>query len=203
MKRTTVYSVVAGAIVITMGIIALPWMQQRSNQREIAHYLQETQAPVPAHSVLVRRAALLPEKPTTTVLVSNADAIVRGTVSGIEPASKDAHGIAHHTVIMKPTSFLKKGGSIVSETEDIRVGVYGGLVGEEFYQAEDAPVFQVGEDVVVYLQKGSEGYFVAFEAFGKLNIANDRIKGISEDRGLIDEPYSVYSKRIVEMTSNY
>jgi hypothetical protein len=119
--------------------------------------------------------ALMIEIPTSE-LTSTAEAIVRGTVKDMK-SEWDEERKFIWTLVTISVSKSIKGDRL--EQQDIIVKIPGGIVGEIGQQTDDAPIFNKGEDVLLFLKsniyKGQKVFHVRGNFQGKHTIKDNII----------------------------
>ena len=145
-------------------------------------------APQTPKAIDIANPALM-VKLTLGELVSNAEWIIIGTVSG-QKSEWNADRTNIQTVVSinvqewvkgRPFSTGPDGKNTsdplsCSSNKSVSLTVPGGTVGETWQWVEDTPVFRDGEKALVFIDSGAEGiYSVAGSVQGKYTIVNDRV----------------------------
>jgi hypothetical protein len=101
-------------------------------------------------------------------LTAAADAVVQGEVLSVESYRDAQKNRVYRRVTVGVHSFLKGHGP-----DEILVRVAGGVLGELEYRVLGAPQFEVGEEVVLFLEARADSNGVIGMAQGKLRVTTD------------------------------
>jgi hypothetical protein len=123
------------------------------------------------HSVM----ALMIEVPTSE-LTSTSEAIVRGTVKDMKSEWDEERKFIWTLVTISVSKSIKGEGL---EQQDIIVKIPGGVVGEIGQRTSDTPIFNKGEEVLLFLKsnvyKGQKVFHIRGNFQGKHTIKNNKI----------------------------
>lgn len=119
-----------------------------------------------------------------------SDLTVTGTVTGIDKVIKDKKGIVStlfvfsiRRVVWNPRHLVQLSSIIINQT--------GGVIGNVRYEVGDDPLFQQGEQAVLFLHQYSPGYyFVVGGPSGRFTIQSGMVKPINDEGVIFSTPLS-------------
>ena len=126
---------------------------------------------------------------TLTDLCTHADRVVVGGVNKVESRWKGSKIVTEVTIV--PMENLKGEG-----TPPFVITVPGGTVGGVTLRASEAPVFAVGEQVLLFKKNGPSPCDVYGWYRGKYNVVNGRI------RELVDTTYLQFKQQLEQIIEN-
>ncbi len=123
-----------------------------------------------------------------TDLINKASTILHGKVSKAEAYWNKDQTMIYTTVNVSVESYLKGG----SATRDVTIEVPGGTVGDITLWVSDTPVFEEGQEVILFLR---EEYFQIVGWFqGKFTIVDDMVV----EKGMRTDQFTGYVKAVLE-----
>lgn len=114
-------------------------------------------------------------------LKQSADLGVVGTISTVSAVSTDEGGIVYtdfvfavKTTLLDPKHRLNSTNLLIHQT--------GGMVGSTLYQMEDDPLFQIGEQAVLFLHEYSTGHYLVIGGpSGRFRVQNGLVSPINSE----------------------
>ncbi|HEU4784718.1 MAG TPA: hypothetical protein VFS83_15360 [Ktedonobacterales bacterium] len=121
-------------------------------------------------------------------LKQSADLGVAGTISRVSTVSTDEGGIVYtdfvftvKTTLLDPKHRLNNQSLLIHQT--------GGMVGSTLYQMEDDPLFEIGEQAILFLHEYSPGhYFVIGGPSGRFRVQNGLVSPINTEGVTLGTP---------------
>lgn len=168
---------------------------QSQKQQEITAYLEKFRPAVPEGASFAEIHGLLPDRATTPVIENYAELIVEANVVTINKAFKDEHGLIYHTVTLNVDNVLK-GSTLAKAGELVEVQILGGTVDDTVSWSLLMPHFEEGENVIVFLSRAQDVWYVAFDAFGKVSIKDGEAVGIDDEKGVFEKPVTEYERQL-------
>lgn len=126
-------------------------------------------------------------------LKRDADLSVEGTITKVSGVTTDQGGIVFTDFVLAvTTTLLDPGRRVKSANTTIIIHQTGGMVGSTLFQMEDDPLFQVGEQAILFLHEYSPGYyFVLSGPVGRFVVRNGLVSPINDEGIALDAPLSV------------
>lgn len=123
-------------------------------------------------------------------LKSAADLSVVGTISAVSAVSKDQDGIVYTDFLFVTQATLLDPQYRLSGTgSSVIIHQTGGMIGSTLYQMEDDPLFQVGEQAILFLHEYSpEHYYVIGGPSGRFRLQNGLVSSINDEGVALTAP---------------
>jgi hypothetical protein len=162
------------------------------NRVEIDQYFIDKTPDTP---IGVAKYGTYADTPTTENISESSDLIIQGRVVWIGDSYRQEHGMVVYNVEIMPSRVFKNSANVVADNS-INIIAYGGIVDGVYSYAPQDANFVNQEEVIVFLSKGEQDYYVAYDAYGKLTITDGKVRGISHENGLVDMTLERYIKKL-------
>jgi hypothetical protein len=172
--------------------------------------MHSRQIPKTASFLLLALALLLPmisnatttKKLTDEDLVNQAHVVITGRCTSIRSEWNDDRTKIFTYITISPRDFLKG----ERKAEAVIIKQPGGEVGEIGMRVDGVSVFEEGEDVLLFLEKGKNGFYRTLGlSQGKFSVATDPASGrkvlLKKRMEFVKTPDGTINKKVVEIPS--
>ena len=116
-------------------------------------------------------------------LKQDADLGVQGHFTAVVEAATDSSGLAYTDFTFTITQVLwDPHHQIPGSTSSITIRQTGGCIGDTLYKVDDDPLFQIGEEAILFLHQFSPGqYYVIGGPSGRFEVRNGLVQPVNDE----------------------
>ncbi len=114
-------------------------------------------------------------------LKQGSDVAVRGSISEVANVTQKDRGLVSTDFVFSISKVILDPGQRVKGTS-LTIHQTGGIIGDTLYEVEDDPLFQVGEQLILFLHEYSPGrYYVAGGPTGRFEIHDNMVTPVNDE----------------------